>query len=154
MHMPQLTEQHNKLKAFVGEWTGQDIIHPAPWNPQGATAKSRVSSKLMLDGFFLVSEYTQERDGKVTYRGHGVYGYDAMQKKYTLHWFDSMGIDPGPPALGDWNGDTVVFTHQHVMGHGRMTYDFSKKDALSFKLEKSQDGKNWTLFIEATYKRT
>ncbi|MEK7820622.1 MAG: MotA/TolQ/ExbB proton channel family protein, partial [Pseudomonadota bacterium] len=47
---------------------------------------------------FLITDYAQERDGKIHYRGHGAYGGDAARGRYTMYWFDSMGSDPS--ALG------------------------------------------------------
>jgi len=150
MDMPKPGEEHRKLQAFVGEWKGDEKMFPSPWDPKGGPAKSRTVTKADLDGFFIVSDYTQERDGKVSYRGHGVYGWDSFQKHYTMHWFDTMGCDPGEPAKGVWEGNTVRFQSQHPMGHGRYTYVFDGKDRMTFKLEHSQDGKNWSMFMEGT----
>lgn len=70
-----------------------------------------------------------------------------------MHWFDSMGGDPGAPALGTWSGNKLCFQHQHHMGHSRYTYNFESKDTYTFKLEYSQDGQSWSAFLEGTYKR-
>ena len=70
-----------------------------------------------------------------------------------MHWFDSMGCDPGAPAVGTWEGNRLSFQSKHEMGHGRYTYEFVGKDSYTFKLEHSQDGKSWMPFMDATYKR-
>ncbi len=106
-----------------------------------------------LGGFYLFSDYEQERNGQVAYRGHGVFGYDPNQQKYTMHWFDSMGCDPGAPALGTWQGNKLVFVHAHHMGHGRYTYEFPADGHYKFKMEHSQDGENWMPFLDGAYKR-
>ena len=98
MEMPKPTPQHQRLRGLVGSWKGDEKMHPSPWDPKGGTAKGFFESRLDLDGMFVISEYRQERDGKVTYRGYGVFGWDSKQNAYTMYWFDSMGTDPGGPA--------------------------------------------------------
>ena len=43
MHMPEVTEQHRKLEAMVGEWEGVEEMHPNAWDAQGGKATSRSS---------------------------------------------------------------------------------------------------------------
>ena len=73
MEMGKPNEHHKKLETMVGNWSGEETMHPSPWCPDTTKAKSRVVTKMDLDGFFLVTDYVQEKDGKVSYRGHGVY---------------------------------------------------------------------------------
>ena len=153
MEMPKPTKHHEKLAAMVGEWTGEETMHPSPWDPKGGTATSRTSTRLELDGFFLLTDYVQKRGGRVSYQGHGVVGWDARQERFTLYWFNSMGIDPGAPALGIWEGNVLRFQHQHDMGHSRYTYTFDSPDSYTFTLEHSPDGQEWMMFLQGTYKR-
>jgi hypothetical protein len=153
MHMQRPTAQLEKLKSLVGQWSGEETMHPSPWDPKGGPARSKTLARMELDGSFVFADYEQERGGTITYRGKGVYGYDTFQNKYTMHWFDTMSCDPGPPALGVWEGDRLTFVHQHPMGFGRFTYVFQGTDAYSFKLENSRDGQNWSTFLEGTYQR-
>lgn len=127
---------------MVGQWVSEDQFHPTPWDPKGGTATTRMNTRLDLDGFFVIADAVQERGGKVSYRGHGVFGWDAPQQRYTMHWFDGMGCDPGGPALGTWQGNKLSLVHQHAMGHGRFTYEFDSPGTFKFKMERSQDGKN------------
>jgi len=151
--MPTVTDQHRKLTALSGTWTAQETIHPSPWDPKGGTATGRVESRIDLDGFYLTTDYVQERGGQVTYRGHGVYGYDATEKYYTMHWFDSMGSPCSTPARGRWEGDKLTFEQRNPMGHSRYIYTFEKDGRYKFVIENSQDGKQWATFMEGTYIR-
>jgi len=153
MQMPNPDDHHEKLHALVGNWDGQEKMFPSPWDSEGGESVGQLTAKMELHGFFLFSNYEQIRDGHVTFKGHGVYGYDAHAGKYTMHWFDTMGGDPGAPAMGDWEGDTLTFTNQHYFGYGRYTYQFINKGEYTFKMESSQDGENWNPLMESTFRR-
>jgi hypothetical protein len=153
MQMPTVQEEHRKLEKLAGKWKGEEKIHPSPWDAQGGTATARVESRVDLDGFAVLTDYVEERNGQVSYRGHGVFGYDAEQKMYTMHWFDSMGGGGYRlPALGKWEGNTLFFQNETPMGHSRYTYVFEGA-GYTFRIDASQDGKQWTPFMEGRYTR-
>ncbi|MBI3817371.1 MAG: DUF1579 family protein [Planctomycetes bacterium] len=153
-HMPQATDAHKKLHALAGNWSGDEKMHPSPWDPKGGIAQATIQSRVDLDGFVVISDYLQKRDGNITYRGHGVFGYEVNEKCYTMHWFDSMsGACCAPPARGEWNGNILTFENKSPMGHGRYTFGFPAAGKYTFKIEQSMDGKQWMPFIEATYSR-
>ena len=151
MGMPTPQEQHKKLQVLTGRWTGEETIHPSPWDPKGGTAVGRSEGRVDLDGFFVITDYVQERGGQVSYRGHGVFGYDAQQGCYTLNWFDSMGMGQWTPARGTWEGNTLTFRNQTPMGHSKYIYTFLDDKRHTFSIENSQDGKSWAKFMESTY---
>jgi hypothetical protein len=99
--MSKLTEEHRRLHAFAGEWAGEEMIYPAPPD-RGGRASARVSARAILDGFFVATSYTEEREGAPPYHGHGVFGWDPVGRAYTMHWFDSMGSFPSTVARGQW----------------------------------------------------
>jgi hypothetical protein len=154
MEMPKPNEHHGKLQALAGNWTGEELIHPSPWDPRGGAATSRVDSRLDLDGFFLISDYVEERAGQVVYRGHGVYGWDPSQMCYTMHWFDSMGSGTPAPSLGRWDGNRLVFENRTPTGHSRYSYVFEGQGRYIFRIENSQDGREWKPIMEGRYTRT
>jgi hypothetical protein len=77
MEMPTPDEHHEKLSVLAGSWVGEETMYPSPWDPAGGGARGFIEARMDLHGMFLVSDYRQERGGAVTYRGHGVYGWDA-----------------------------------------------------------------------------
>ncbi len=153
MEMPKLTEEHKKLQALVGTWSGEETLPLSPMNPRPSNRTSTTTSRLDLGGFFLLMDHVQQEGKNETFRGHGIFGWDPRQQKYTMHWFDVMGGDPGAPALGTWEGNRLCFQHQHHMGHSRYTYEFGGPGSYSLKLEVSGDGNNWVTFLEGNYKR-
>ncbi len=94
MEMPKPTEAHRRLERLVGAWTGQERLHPSPWDPSGGPAVGHVENRAALDGFAVIHDYEQERNGTVTYRGHGIYTWDSTRRQYMMHWWDSMGFPP------------------------------------------------------------
>lgn len=153
MQMPQVRDEHRKLHALAGTWTGDEIVHPSPWDPKGGPARGRIEARVVLDGFFLASDYVEERDGRVCYRGHGVYGWDAAQGCYTMYWFDSMGDGPAAPLPGTWQGNVLRFERSSPMGLARYTYTFESADRYRFEIHHSADGERWAPFMEAVYLR-
>ena len=108
--------------------------------------------RIDLDGFFVVQDYVEEKDGQTVFRGHGVFGYDAQAKEYCWFWVDSMGFVPAAPSRGRWEGDTLTFRSVSPQGEGRYTYRFQSDRRYSFRLENSFDGgKTFTLMMEGTY---
>jgi len=153
MEMPKPNTAHAKLEALAGEWEGTETMHPSPWRPEGGTAVGHFQARLGLDGFHLITDYQQLVDGKVTFTGHGVYGWDGKRERYTMYWFDSMGSDPGGAVLGNWEGDTLRFQGTSDMGHHRYTYWIGAPDHYRFRIENSRDGATWTRMMDGEYRR-
>jgi hypothetical protein len=153
MTMPKPTEAHRKLARFVGKWTIEETMHPSEWAPKGGRAQGRTEYHLGCDGFFLVCDYAQLRDGEETFRGHGVYGFDPKTNLYTMRWFDSMGHDPGEAATGTWDGDVLRFEHATSRGRARYTYTWRSDDEYAFRIENSADGETWKSFLDSVYTR-
>ena len=152
--MPQPGAEHKRLQALAGEWEGEEQISPSPWGP-GGKATGRYSYRAGVDGFFLIQDYVEEKDGRIVFRGHGVYGWDAKDKMYTWYWVDSMGQVPPAPSRGRWEGDSLIFESTNPPdGRGRYTHRFEGPDTYHFKLEGSSDGgKTFMTFMEGTYHR-
>lgn len=154
MAMPEPNEHHRKLHRLAGTWFGEETLSPSPWGP-GGLAMGRYKCRVDIGGFFVIQDYVEEREGRVVYQGHGIFGWDDANKRYTWFWVDSLGQVPTAPSRGTWNGDTLVFEHEPVGSErGRYTFAFKDEDSYDFKVENSQDGgQTWRLFLEATYQR-
>jgi hypothetical protein len=153
MEMPRPTEHHRKLEVFAGTWRADETLYPSPWDPKGGKATATSRSRIDLDGFFLITDYAQERDGRPAFRGHGVYGYDVHKGHYLMSWVDSMG-DMGPPTPGRWEGNTLTYEHKTGMGWSRYVYVVESADRYVFRIEHSRDGNEWSAFMEGVYTRT
>ena len=153
MEMPRPGDAHRRLGRLAGSWVGQETIHPTPFDPVGGQATGRMTARMALGGFCLISEYQQERDGVMNFEGHGVFGWDPRARCYTLHWFDSTGVEHGAPHMGEWAGDMLTLMHETShMGYSRQVYDLTD-DGYRFLLQISPDALEWTTFLDGTYRR-
>ena len=150
MEMPKPGEGHSRLEKLTGIWEGTEIMHPSPWSPKKSEAHGRVENRKALDGFNVIQEYTQKMGGVVTFRGHGVFSYDQASKGYTMHWWDNMGT-PVNVYTGNFEGEVLTLRGKNPMGHSKTVFDMSKSDGYEFRMEFSQDGKEWVPFMEGSY---
>jgi len=153
MEMPKPTEAHRKLEAFAGRWTGREKMSPSPWDPKGGTAVGRCDNRQAVDGFVIVHDYEQERDGRINFRGHGVFGFDATEQCHVLHWWDSMGMAANV-FKGKFEGNTLQMLCRESFGTSRGTWEFLDANHYRFRMEMSQDGQPWATLIEAEYVRS
>jgi hypothetical protein len=152
MEMPRPGAAHEKLKAFVGQWSGEEQIAPSPMDPTGGTAYAKVENRLALGGFVIVHDYTQERGGTVTFEGHAVLSFDAAKSEYVMDWWDSFGMGR-TEYRGKFEGRLLTLTATTPMGRARATYDHAQDGAYDFKMEISVDGTTWLPFMEGEYRR-
>lgn len=153
--MSRIDEHHRRLHQLAGTWIGEETLSPSPNGP-GGTAVGRFTMYTSVDGFFVLQDYLEEKDERVVYRGHGIFGWDEVHKAYAWYWVDSSGAVPASPSRGQWRNDTLVFDSAAAGDRrGRYTYSFTAPDAFRFQIESSYDaGKTWEKVMQGSYKRT
>ena len=152
MEMPKPTEAHARLNFLTGRWTGTETIPPCPWDPKGGTAIGRCDNRLAVDGFLVVHDYEQERNGAINFRGHGVFTYDTAAKSYLLYWWDSLGVAANV-FKGDFEGSTLKMNCHDSQGHSRVTWVSLAPGRYRFLMEMSQDGQQWMTLMDGEYTR-
>lgn len=154
MEIPKVGSEQKRLnELFTGTWRGEEKLHPSDWDPRGGVAFGTWVAHPSLDGFCLLVDYSEERDGKVVYRGHGVHGWDASEQAFLSYWFDNIGIMPKQPTRGRLEGNR--FTYESDDGSGgrqRMTYEWND-GRFEFRIDSSKDGKTWSPVHEGRYTR-
>ena len=55
---PTPLEEHRKLAALAGEWTGEEMVYPSRWTA-GGPATSHVTARIDLNGFYLIQDTRQ-----------------------------------------------------------------------------------------------
>ena len=150
MDMPKPGVAHRKLEPLVGRVRGEETMHPSPWDPQPSRALGETEGRLALDGFAIVQDYTQETNGAVTFRGHGVFAHDAASDEYVMHWWDSMGL-PACEFRGAFDGNVLQLDAKQAQHPSRLRYELGAQ-GYRFAMEVQAEGK-WKPFIEAEYRR-
>jgi Protein of unknown function (DUF1579) len=153
MDMPKPGDGHRKLEKLVGNWTGEEKLHPSPWDPRGGVAQARVNNRLSLSGFNVVQDYEQWRGEAVTFAGHGVFSFNPKDNSYSMHWWDSMGMPPNV-FTGKFDGDVLTLTSPSAQGQSRAIFDLREPGSYVFKMDVSPDGKQWRTFMEGKYRRS
>ena len=151
MEMPKPGDAHARLEKLVGEWKGGEVVHPAPWDPVGGTATASIANRRVLDGFAVVQEYQQHREGNSTFSGHGLFWWDPANSQYVMTWTDSM---MGTPShyRGDFEGDVLRLANAMPQGgFARCSFDCSTPGRYLFLMEVSPDGESWAPAMEGTY---
>src|SRR3977135_2650155 len=105
---PRPLEEPRRLAVFAGEWTGEEMVYPSRWTA-GGSASAHVVARIDLNGFYLIQDSRQTRDGKEAFATHGVFTYDREDRLYKLFWHDSLGYYPPSPASGGGPGKTRTF---------------------------------------------
>lgn len=148
MEQPKPTEQHKRLATLSGKWVGEEKIQGSPHTTE-TNATGTFDFRMDLGGLFAITDYVEMSGGKTLLAGHGVIGWDAKQKCYTLHWFDTFGSPPSVPGKGQWQGDALKFEQE---GSGNTIFELAG-GGLVFKVEMNVDGKGWSPIIEGKYRR-
>jgi len=153
MDMPKPTEAHKKLELLLGTYEGEEIMHPSPWSPAGHKADGKVVNRPALEGFNVIQEYEQRTQGNLTFAGHGVFEWNPKESCYIMSWWDTFG-GIGSQHKGQFDGKVLTLTSKNEMGHSRAIFDLRETGFYSFKMDMSQDGKNWTTLMEGKYRKT
>lgn len=150
MDMPKPGPAQEKLKIMIGEWRGQEKMHPTQWMPEGGVRDAKISNRLALDGFAIIQDYAQFDAGKPAFVGHAVILKNPHADTYQMYWFDLFS-----PSVfeGSFDGKTGAFLSKSPMGTTRASWDFSRPRAYAFKMETSQDGKSFTPMMDGEYQK-
>src|SRR5512138_677305 len=110
MHIPAIAPEQKRLNELAsGVWRGEEKLYPSDWDPKGGTSFGTWVVHPSLDGFALFVEYTDERDGKVMYRGHGIHGWNAEESRFFVYWFDNVGVLPKQPTRATLEGNRYTY---------------------------------------------
>ena len=144
--------EHARLAAFAGEWDGEEVVFPSRWTA-GGPATSRTVARMDLNGFYLIQDSVQMRDGKQIFATHGLFTYDRDDRTYKLFWYDSLGYTPPSPASGGWVGQTLTLVRGSLRGNARHVYEIIDDDSYSLKIQFSPDAEGWADVLTGVYRR-
>jgi hypothetical protein len=149
---PTPLEEHRKLAALAGEWNGEETVYPSRW-VAGGQATSRVVARIDLNGFYLIQDTRQARDGKESFATHAIFTYDREDRLYKLFWHDSLGYFAPSPASGGWKEKTLTLVRGSLRGNARHVYEVVDADTYSLKIQFSPDSEGWDNVLSGIYRR-
>jgi hypothetical protein len=149
---PSPLPEHARLSAFAGEWDGEEMVFPSRWTA-GGPATSRTVARMDLNGFYLIQDSVQMRDGKHVFATHGLFTFDRDDRTYKLFWYDSLGYTPPSPASGGWVGNTLTLVRGSLRGNARHVYEIINEDSYSLKIQFSPDAEGWADVLTGVYRR-
>ena len=149
---PSPLPEHRKLAVFAGEWKGEEMVYPSRWVSGGA-ATSHVVARMALNGFYLIQDTSQTRDGKESFATHGVFTYDREDRTYKLFWHDSLGYYPPSPASGGWTGKVLTLVRGSLRGNARHVYELVDDNTYNMKIQFSPDAEGWADVLTGVYRR-
>jgi hypothetical protein len=149
---PSPLPEHKKLGVFAGEWAGEEVVYPSRWNA-GGPATSHVVARIDLNGFYLIQDMRQMRDGKEIFATHALFTYDRDDRLYKLFWHDSLGYYPPSPASGSWVGKTLTLVRGSLRGNARHLYEVVDDDSYTMKIQFSPDAEGWADVLTGVYRR-
>ena len=119
MELAKLNENHKLLTDLDGNWTYtiKFWMNPDP-NAKPEESKGTAVRKSMMDGRYSTLDVTGKMempgpDGKkkeMTFKGHGIDGYDNVKKKFVGSWVDNMGTGI-MFSEGTYDPTTKTFTY-------------------------------------------
>jgi hypothetical protein len=152
MDMLKPSENHLTLKRLQGSWIGDERLHPSPSDPTGGNGVGRVINRLALNGLIVIQDYEQERDGKVSSKGHGIFSWDGTLHSYAFHWFDSLGTTPSV-FHGGFQDNALTLISKEKHGLSRVIFHFPDDGVYHFHFDVSKDGSHWYTMKEGRYIR-
>ena len=144
--------EHARLAAFAGEWDGEEMVFPSRWTA-GGPATSRTVARMDLNGFYLIQDSVQMREGKQAFATHGIFTFDRDDRTYKLFWYDSLGYTPPSPASGGWVGKTLTLVRGSLRGNARHVYEILDDNSYSLKIQFSPDAEGWADVLTGVYRR-
>jgi hypothetical protein len=119
MELSKLNENHKLLSSLDGNWnyTIKFWMNPDP-NAKPQESKGTAVRKSIMDGRFSIMDVTGKMempgpDGnkrEMTFKGHGIEGYDNVKKKFVGSWIDNMGTGI-MSSEGDYDPASKTFTY-------------------------------------------
>ena len=149
---PSPLPEHKTLSVFAGEWSGEEMVYPSRWTAEGR-ATSRVTARMALNGFYLIQDTVQMRDGKESFATHGLFTYDREDRTYKLFWHDSLGYYPPSPASGGWAAKSLVLVRGSLRGNARHVYEVVDDNTYNMKIQFSPDAEGWNDVLTGVYRR-
>jgi Protein of unknown function (DUF1579) len=143
---------HQRLAVFLGRWHTTGEVAPDGSTP--AAKVDAIDTYEWYPGKFFLVHHADARVGNDSLRSIEIIGYDPQRQRYSASFFDSTGGSGIEEIRADgntwtWRGSNVMGVKEHrciavVSGDGK---------TVRARHEKSDDGKNWALWMDVTLRK-
>ena len=145
---PKPGPEHKRFAFFTGDWTAVGHAKASQFGPAGKVIGTE-HAEWLPGGFFLVSR-TTEKGVMGNSQGLSVSGYNAEEKIYTLHSFNSLGV--AQTLKGAMEGDTWTWAGEYKAGAISAKTRFIAKEtsptSYDFKAEIQTSSGAWSTILE------
>ena len=102
---PKFGPELARLSFLTGTFTTENMTHDTPMG-KGGPGKGRNMNRWDLDSIYVIANYEGTMAGMGSYKGHGLFTYDAQAGQYKCWWFDNFGSHS--EYSGNFVGDTLT----------------------------------------------
>jgi hypothetical protein len=154
---PKPAPEMSGLEIFLGKVSCSGQQNDSPFGPAHPLQTVSIGT-LMLDGFRLTMDWSQQRTKENPNPLHGIFdvGYDPAAKRYFSYWGDAFG-GWGPATSPGWRGDALVFTGElNVNGQklgARDTFVKKSNHEFTYKGESQGADGSWLILEEETCRK-
>jgi hypothetical protein len=144
--------EHKKLNAFLGKWHTTGEVSSATSAPRAKV--DAIDTYEWYDGGFFLIHHAHGKVGDQAIRSIEIIGYDSERKCYFAPFFDNTGGFGQEDIQLD--GNTWMWRGSNVMGvkeHRCLAVVSEDGRTIRARHEKSDDGKNWELWMDVTLKK-
>jgi len=144
--------EQRKLGVFLGSWHTTGEVASSESNP--AEKVDSIDTYEWYPGEFFLVHHADAKVGGDAIKSLEIIGYDRERKCYVASFFDSTGGSGVEEIRLD--GDTWTWRGSNVMGvkeHRCIAVVSDDGKTVRARHEKSEDGSDWTLWMDVTLAR-
>jgi hypothetical protein len=155
-------EIQEMIKAEEGVWDATMKVYMAGPGSEPTIYKGVETVEPISDGLWLRSSYEGDFLGGKKFKGHGVFGYDPLKKKYVGVWVDNMQTSLGM-LEGEFDAKTKTSkmnfqttdptTSQPLKQRHNTEYKSDGHKVFTIEMQIPQAGDQWMKMLEIESKR-
>ena len=142
---------------WLGEWTYEGKGEPSPFGPASGKYKGRMTSRLILGGFFLESRWQDRNEAGYFAQGLHIRGYDPATRTYISRGYENDGSASAASTVvhGNTWTSTGTRTEQGRSYKTRYVVTFARdgRSATSVAEYSDDEGQTWRTWWKDTMKR-
>lgn len=148
---PKPSPEQQKLSYFVGTWNMTGEMKASPFGPGGPTTATETCE--WFSGGYAIVCRSEGKSPTGAMKGLAIMGYSSEEKTYVYYAIDNTPMIMANAPKGTFQGDTLTFSDESLMGGKKIKSRFVMKTApasYAFKWEMEQGAGKWTTILDGT----